>query len=303
MNDPVKTETDSGWLSLPLDEWKDTRDTLHLWTQIVGKIRLRLTPLVNHWWNVPLYVSPHGLATSAIPYGGGNFEIEFDFIRHLLLIKLGSGAVKTLPLRPQTVAEFYRELMALLSSLGIEVKLRPVPDELADPIPFNEDTLHKSYDAAYANRFWRVLVQVDRVFKEFRTRFIGKCSPVHFFWGSFDLAITRFSGRRALERAGADPNTREAYTHEVISHGFWTGSPPLDAPAFYSYTAPEPEGYRAARVLPEKAFYSTDFNEFILMYDDVRLSDSPEKTLTDFLQSTYEAGADLARWRRDELER
>jgi hypothetical protein len=304
MNNSTVTENKNIWLSLPLEEWKDTRDTLHLWTQIVGKIRMELTPLVNHWWNVPLYVSPHGLTTSAIPYNEGNFEIEFDFIRHLLLIKISSGVVKTLPLKPQSVAEFYSELMTLLQSLGIEVKIRAIPDELQNPIPFAEDTEHKSYDAEYANRFWQVLVQIDQVFKEFRAHFIGKCSPVHFFWGSFDLAVTRFSGRRAPARPDADSITREAYSHEAISHGFWTGSEPLNAPAFYSYTAPEPEaGYKTAKILPGKAFYSSDFNEFVLLYEDVRQTDSPEKSLMDFLQSSYETGANLAKWERNQLER
>ena len=296
-------ENESGWLSLPLEEWRDTRDTLHLWTQIVGKIRMKLTPHINHWWNVPLYVSSRGLTTTAIPYGAENFEIEFDFINHQLLISTSRNAVKILPLRPQSVARFYRELMTALDSLGIQVKIRAIPDELPNPIPFAEDAEHKSYDAAYANRFWRVLVKIDHVFKKFRAPFIGKCSPAHFFWGSFDLAVTRFSGRRAPERPDADSITREAYSHEVISHGFWTGSPPLDAPAFYSYAAPEPNGYKAARVQPEKAFYSTDFNEFILLYDDVRQSDAPEETLMKFLDSTYEAGANLAHWKRAELER
>jgi hypothetical protein len=297
------TGNKASWLSLPLEEWKDTRDTLHLWTQIVGKIRLVQTPLVNHWWNVPLYVSPHGLTTSAIPYDAGNFEIEFDFIHHQLIIKTSSGIVKTLSLRPQTVAEFYRELMKCLQSIGIEVKIRAIPDELPNPIPFAEDTEHKSYDAEYVNRFWLVLSQVDKVFKEFRAKFIGKCSPVHFFWGSFDLAVTRFSGRTAPERPDADSITREAYSHEVISHGFWTGSEPLNAPAFYSYTAPEPAGFKEAKVRPEQAFYSQDFNEFILKYNDVRETASPKETLLEFFQSTYEAGANLANWERGELER
>lgn len=303
MNNSAETPDKSNWLSLPLQDWQDTRDTLHLWTQIVGKIRMELTPLVNHWWNVPLYVSAHGLTTSAIPYGAGNFEIEFDFIKHLLLIKVSGGETKILPLKPQTVAEFYNELMTILRTLGIEVKIRAIPDELPNPIPFAEDTEHKSYDAEYVNRFWRVLVEIDKVFKEFRAGFIGKSSPVHFFWGSFDLAVTRFSGRPAPARPEADSITREAYSHEVISHGFWTGSDPLNDPTFYSYAAPEPEGYKIALVRPEKAFYSPDFNLFALMYEDVRLSGSPAKTLMDFLNSTYEAGANLAHWKRDELER
>jgi hypothetical protein len=288
---------------LPLNEWQATRDTLHLWTQIVGKIRLVQSPLVNHWWNVPLYVSPRGLTTSAIPYDSGNFEIEFDFVNHRLIVRTGDAQTKTLALKPQSVAEFYRELMMTLGELGITVSIRAIPDELPNPIPFPEDTEHYSYDAEYVNRFWRILVWVDRIFKEFRGRFIGKSSPVHFFWGSFDLAVTRFSGRLAPERKDADSITREAYSHEVISHGFWTGGAPLDAPAFYSYTAPEPEGFKEARILPADAFYSQDFNEFILMYDKVRQSDSPENALTVFLQSSYEAGAELAKWERKSLER
>ncbi|MDQ6787634.1 MAG: DUF5996 family protein [Acidobacteriota bacterium] len=288
--------------ALPLTEWQATRDTLHLWTQIVGKIRMANTPLVNHFWNTTLYLAPRGLTTSAIPYKSGNFEIEFDFVNHQLIITT-SSAIKTLALKPQTVAEFYRNLVATLRELGIDIKIRAIPDEIPEPIPFAEDTVHKSYDAEYANRFWRILVSVDKIFKEFRARFVGKCSPVHFFWGSFDLAVTRFSGRRAPEREGADSITREAYSHEVISHGFWTGSPPLDAPAFYSYTAPEPDGLKQARIFPAEAFYSKDFNEFIFNYDDMRQSDAPEKALIDFLQSTYEAGANLADWERAELER
>ncbi len=288
---------------LPLAEWQATRDTIHLWTQIVGKIRLVQTPLVNHWWNVPLYVSPRGLTTSAIPYNSGNFEIEFDFVNHQLIIRTSHAQTKTLHLKPQSVAKFYLELMKTLRELGIEIAIRAIPDELPNPIPFAEDTEHYSYDAEYINRFWRILVRVDGIFKEFRGRFIGKSSPVHFFWGSFDLAVTRFSGRLAPEREDADSITREAYSHEVISHGFWTGGAPLDAPAFYSYTAPEPEGLKQARILPADAFYSQDFNEFILKYDDVRQSDSPENALIDFLQSTYEASAELAKWERKELER
>jgi Family of unknown function (DUF5996) len=288
--------------ALPLAEWQATRDTLHMWTQIVGKIRMANTPLVNHFWNATLYVSSRGLTTSAIPYKSGNFEIEFDFVNHQLIITT-AGAAKTVALEPQTVAEFYRKLTTNLNELGIEVKIRAIPDELPEPIPFSEDTIHKSYDAEYANRFWRILVAVNDIFNEFRCSFIGKSSPVHFFWGSFDLAVTRFSGRQAPERENADSITREAYSHEVISHGFWTGSAPLDAPAFYSYAAPEPDGFKQARILPAEAFYSKDFNEFIFNYDDMRNSANPKKTLTAFLQSTYEAGANLAKWKRAELER
>jgi hypothetical protein len=290
------------WPSLPLAEWKDTYTTLHLWTQIVGKIRLTLSPKVNHWWQVPLYVTPRGLTTTAIPYHARSFEIDFDFIDHQLIIQTSDGAIKTIPLVPRSVADFYRELMATLRSLQIEVEIHAKPDEVPNPIPFEEDHEHASYDPEYANRFWRILVQADRVLKEFRSRFIGKCSPVHFFWGSFDLAVTRFSGRPAPEREGADAITREAYSHEVISHGFWPGGNGVEA-AFYSYTAPAPDGLDKAQILPAQAFYSSEMSEFLFMYDDMRQADSPDEALLDFCQSTYEAGADLAKWDRASLER
>ncbi|HEX8736810.1 MAG TPA: DUF5996 family protein [Pyrinomonadaceae bacterium] len=287
---------------LPLAAWEEAKDTLHLWTQIVGKIRLARTPLINHFWNVTLYVSARGLTTSAMPYERGVFEIEFDFIEHNLVIKTSNGEIKTLRLEPKTVARFYEELLATLRSLGIEPKLRAVPDEIPEPIPFAEDTTHKSYDAEYAARFWRALIQVDKIFTEFRSRFTGKVSPVHFFWGSFDLAVTRFNGERAPERVDADSITREAYSHAVISHGFWLGGNGMDA-AFYAYAAPEPEGFKTARVKPEKAFYSTEMNEFFLMYEDVRQADNPKATLMNFLNTTYDAAANLANWKRDALER
>ncbi|HEX8891467.1 MAG TPA: DUF5996 family protein [Pyrinomonadaceae bacterium] len=290
------------WPSLPLDEWQDTYATLHMWTQIVGKIRLTLSPPINHWWQVPLYVTSRGLTTSTIPYQTRFFEIEFDFVDHNLLIQTSNGDRKSIKLEPRAVADFYKEVMTTLHSIGIEVKIHAKPDEVQNPIPFAEDYEHASYDAEYANRFWRILVQVKRVFEEFRSRFIGKCSPVHFFWGSFDLAVTRFSGRRAPEREGADPITREAYSHEVISHGFWPGAG-ISGPAFYSYTAPAPEGLDKAQTLPAEAFYSNEMSEFLLMYDDVRKADSPDDALMDFLQSTYEAGANLAKWDRASLER
>src|SRR5918997_3711330 len=226
------------WPSLPLGEWQDTYATLHMWTQVVGKIRLALTPLVNHWWNVPLYVSARGLNTSAMPYNDRTLEIEFDFIGHLLHIACSDGTTRTLPLEPRSVADFYREVLSLLRELGIEVKIWTTPVEVPDPVPFEQDTAHASYDPEYAQRFWRILSLSARVLEEFRARFVGKCSPVHFFWGSFDLAVTRFSGRTAPERPDADAITREAYSHEVISHGFWPGAGPLGKPAFYSYTAP-----------------------------------------------------------------
>src|SRR6185436_1256154 len=237
------------WPSLPLEEWKDTCATLHMWTQVVGKIRLAQTPLVNHWWNVPLYVSARGLTTTAMPYRDERvFEIEFDFIDHKLRIECSDGAAKILDLRPQSVADFYAEVMAALRELGITVKIWTMPVEVPNPIRFTEDHEHKSYDPEYANRFWRALVKMEEVFQEFRARFIGKCSPVHFFWGSFDMAVTRFSGKLAPERPNADGITREAYSHEVISHGFWPGSGEVKSPAFYSYTAPAPEGLDRAPI-------------------------------------------------------
>jgi hypothetical protein len=291
------------WPKLPLDEWKDTYATLHMWTQIVGKVRLTQSPLVNHWWNVPLYVTPRGLTTSAIPYRATTFEIAFDFIDHQVNITTSDGAIKTMKLYPRSVADFYQELFALLRSLDIEVQIRAKPDEVPNPIPFAADHEHASYDAEYANRFWRILLQSDRVFKKFRSRFIGKCSPVHFFWGSFDLAVTRFSGRPARERPGADAITREAYSHEVISHGFWPGSGNVQGAAFYSYAAPEPPGFSTAVVRPSTAFYNPETSGFILMYDDVRQSSNPDQVLLEFMQSTYEAGANFAHWDRAALER
>ena len=303
------------WPALPLEEWKDTYATLHMWTQIIGKIRLAQTLLVNHWWNVPLYVTARGLTTRAMPYNDRMFEIDFDFIDHQLLIKCSDGAKEAIPLVPCSVADFYREVMQKLHSLGIEVKIWPVPVEVEKPIPFAQDHENASYDAEYAQRFWRILTRTDKVFEEFRSRFIGKCSPVHFYWGSFDFAVTRFSGRRAPEREGADSITREAYSHEVISHGFWPGmrasgstersesGGTIHAPAFYSYTAPEPLGLSKELIRPSQAFYSSEIKEFILLYDDMRNADSPEEVLLDFLQSTYEAGANLALWDRAAFER
>lgn len=288
--------------SLKLSDWEATKDTLHLWTQIVGKIRLAQTPLINHFWNVPLYVSARGLSTSAVPYNKGLFEIEFDFIDHYLVIETSEGATRKIKLEPKTVAKFYEEVMTTLDALGINPEIRNLPDEIPNAISFTEDETHKSYDAEYANRFWRILIEVDKIFSEARSRFIGKVSPVHFFWGSFDLCVTRFNGERAPKRENADAITREAYSHAVISHGFWAGGNGMEA-AFYAYAAPEPEGFGTASIEPEKAFYSQDFKEFFLMYEDVRTSDDPKKILTDFINSTYEAGANLANWRRDEMER
>jgi hypothetical protein len=289
------------WPELPLAAWQDTYDTLHMWTQIVGHIRMVLTPLINHWWNVPLYVTARGLTTSPIPYRGRVFEIRFDFIAHKLSIETSDGAVRGMDLAPRTVADFYAEIMRHLRSLEIEVKIHGAPDEVANPIPFAEDQVHKSYDPEYAHRFWRILVSVDTVFKAFRARFTGKCSPVHFFWGSFDLAVTRFSGKPAPQRP--DRMSQEAYSHEVSSAGFWPGGGDIQGPAFYSYTTPAPEGFKTYAVAPNSAFYHAGLGEFLLMYDDVRTAADPEAMLMEFLQSTYEAGANLAHWDRASLER
>jgi hypothetical protein len=291
------------WPALPFAEWKDTCATLHMWTQIVGKVRLELSPYLNHWWEVPLYVSARGLTTSPIPYAAGIFEVEFDFIEHVLRIETSAGETEVLELVPQSVADFYREFMASLKSLGIDVKIWPMPVEIPNPIRFDQDTVHASYDAVYAERFWRVLVAVDKVFKEFRGRFIGKDSPVHFFWGSFDLAVTRFSGRRAPERPGADKVTKEAYSHEVSSVGWWPGGGDVAHPAFYSYAAPEPEGFKDASVKPAQAGYSDQLKEFIFSYEDARTAPDPRAALLDFCQSTYEAAANLANWDRASLEK
>ncbi len=292
------------WPALALAEWKDTYATLHMWTQIVGKIRLALSPAINHFWGTTLYVTSRGLTTSPIPYANGVFEITFDFVAHALEITTSAGESRAFRLVPRTVAEFYFELMKALHSLGIEVTVWTMPVEVPRPVRFNLDESHASYDGEYAHRFWQILVGVDAVLREFRSRFIGKVSPVHFFWGSFDLAVTRFSGRRAPERPDADTITKEAYSHEVISHGFWPGDGEIvkDA-AFYAYAAPEPAGFKDRRILPAKAFYSAEKSEFFLMYDNMRLSESPEQTLLDFCQSTYEAGADLGNWDRSNLDR
>lgn len=290
------------WPSLPLSSWKETYATVHMWTQIVGKVRLRLTPLVNHWWNVPLYVTARGLTTSRIPYGERAFELWFDFVEHQLVLQTNHGLVKTLALEPRSVAEFYKEFMELLRSAKIEVEIWKMPAEIPDPIAFDQDRVHASYDRASVEKFWRILLSVDTVFNEFRARFIGKCSPVHFFWGSFDLAVTRFSGRRAPERSGADVITREAYSHEASSVGFWPGGSVQDA-AFYSYAAPEPQGFKGEQARPDAAFYDRELGEFLLMYDDVRKAESPTASLLEFCQSTYEVAATLGKWDRSTLER
>jgi hypothetical protein len=288
---------------LPLDEWEATRATLHMWTQIVGKVRLALSAPVNHWWQVPLYVSARGLTTSAIPYGGDAFEMEFDFGGQKLAIRKTGQPEAQVRLYARSVADFYHEAMAALRAIGIDVKIWPVPVEIANPIPFPDDREHASYDPEYVGRFHRILLQADSILKEFRGRFVGKASPVHFFWGSFDLAATRFSGRRAPEREGADPITREAYSHECSSAGFWPGGGDIKGPAFYSYAAPEPPGYAECAVLPPAAFYHTGLREFILMYDDIRVAVAPRTDLLDFLQSTYDAAANAGDWDRSNLER
>ena len=291
------------WPALPLDSWKDTYATLHMWSQMVGKVRLALTPVVNHWWNVPLYLTARGLTTSRIPYGERAFELWFDFIRHQLVLETNDGLVKTLPLAPRSVAEFFQEFKEMLRSADIAVKIWRMPVEITDPIAFDQDRVHASYDRASVEKFWRILLSVDAVFNQFRAKFVGKSSPVHFFWGSFDLAVTRFSGRRAPERPGADAVTREAYSHEVSSVGFWPGGGDVQGAAFYSYAAPAPQGFKDARVRPDTAGYNKELGEFLLMYDDVRKTESPVTALLDFCQSTYEAAATLGNWDRAALER
>lgn len=291
------------WPMLHLERWEETRATLHMWTQIVGKIRLALTPLVEHWWNVPLYVNARGLTTSLIPYHPRPFELSFDFIDHQLVLQASDGFRSQLPLAPMSVANFYQAAMSMIQASGIAVEIWRMPVEVADPIPFDEDRIHASYDAEAVERFWRVLLNVQCVFEQFRSRYIGKCSPIHFFWGSFDLAVSRFSGRPAPERPGADPITREAYSHEVSSVGFWPGGGNISDAAFYSYTSPEPPGFREWPVRPAAARYDTQLGEFLLMYEDVRTAPSPPAALLDFCQTTYEAGATRGQWERAALER
>jgi hypothetical protein len=295
------------WPPLPLETWQDTCATLHLWTQIVGKVRLAQAPMLNHWWQVPFYVTTRGLTTSPIPYGDVSFEVCFDFLDHQLRVQTSEGAIRTLALAPRSVADFFREFMAVLHALGLEVQIRTLPVEVQDPIPFDEDDTHRSYDPEYAQRFWRILARADRVLQVFRSGFLGKSSPVHFFWGSFDLAVTRFSGRVAPPHPGGVPHladwvTRLAYSHEVSSCGFWPGGGSVPEPVFYAYAYPEPEGFRHHPVRPASAFYSSDLHEFILPYEAVRLSGNPAAMLLDFAQSTYEAAADLAGWDRHGLE-
>jgi Family of unknown function (DUF5996) len=298
-----RASDDQGLPPLPLDAWKDTLGTLHMWAQIVGKVRLKLCPLVNHWWNVPFYVTARGVTTSAMPYQQQAIEVQFDFIEHRLAIGSSDGRVVTIALAPHSVAAFYKEFMAALAELGVNVRIWTMPCEVPNPVPFEQDHAHAAYDPEAARKFWRILVWVDQIFKEFRAGFQGKASPVHFFWGSFDLAVTRFSGRVAPERPGADFITREAYSHEVSSAGFWPGGGDIKGPAFYSYAAPEPAGFAEPRVQPQAAFYHPQMKEFLLMYDDVRSAASPKAALMGFLQSTYDAAADCGKWDRKSLER
>lgn len=295
------------WPDLPYSAWRDTCSTLHLWTQVVGKIRLVQTPWLNHGWHVPLYVTPRGLGTSPIPHGPRTFEMQFDFREHVLRIDVSDGGSKRLPLQPQSVATFYQAVMSALAELRIPVKINTYPCEIAGAIAFDRDETHASYDADAAQRFWRALVQVDRVFKQFRTGFVGKSSPVHFFWGSFDLAVTRFSGRTAPAYEGKVPGLatsvmREAYSHEVSSAGFWPGGGGVDYPCFYSYAYPAAAGFKAAAVRPERASFSETLGEFVLPYDAVREAADPDSVLLAFLQSTYEAAASCAGWDRKALE-
>lgn len=296
------------WPPLPLAEWKPTLETLHLWTQMAGKLRLKLAPKVNHWWHVPLYVTTQGLSTGAMPYLDRTLEAAFDFHDHVFLLTSCDGRSVEIEMYPRTVADFYAEFRSALHLLGVDVKIWSMPVEVVNPIPFENDDVHASYNREYVERFSRILQTITPIFQEFRGEFLGKCSPVHFFWGSFDLAVTRFSGRRAPERPGADPITAEAYSHEVISHGWWPGGdspfgPSVDCPAFYSYAAPEPDGFPSAAVKPKQAFYHTELHEYLLKYDDVRSAEDPRQALLDFARTTYEAGATLGKWDRAALER
>ena len=302
------TSIDIVWPSLPLAAWQDTYATLHLWTQVIGKIRLALAPKLNHWWQSTLYVTPRGLTTASIPCGTRNFQISFDFLDHQLQIDTSDGIAKRIALSPRSVADFYQMVLTTLSNIGIEVRIWTMPQEVSEPIPFDQDYQHAAYDPEYAQRFWRILVQVDRVMTLFRSQFTGKSSPVHFFWGSFDLAVTRFSGRRAPEHPGGVPNmadwvTREAYSHEVSSCGFWPGGGSIVEPVFYAYAYPMLEGFRDYPIQPTEAFYSSQMQEFILPYEAVRQTDDPDAMLLAFFQSTYEAAANLGHWDRVALER
>lgn len=303
----AQSSSREAWPPLPLQDWEDTCVTLHMWTQIVGKIRLALAPHINHWWQVPLYVSSRGLTTSPMPYEAHTLTIEFNFLDHVLETRTSAGEEQYVTLAPRSVADFYEEVMARLQEVRMPVTIRPRPVEIMESIPFEEDDEHASYDEAYVERFWQALIQADRVLTQFRGAFIGKASPVQFFWGSFDLAVTRFSGRKAPPHPGGMPNVgdwvmREAYSHELSSAGFWPGSPGIDA-AFYSYAYPEPDGFKGASVRPKAATYHEELGEFVLPYENVRQAEKPEEALMQFLQSTYEAAAELGDWDRLALER
>ncbi|MEZ5317139.1 MAG: DUF5996 family protein [Vicinamibacterales bacterium] len=296
------------WPELALDTWTDTKDTLHLWTQIVGKVRTARTPWINHSWHVTLYVTPRGLTTGPIPYDQRSLELAFDFLAHVLAVRTSDGQVREIRLEPRTVADFHAAVMAALDDLGMPVKIHGRPNEIEQPIPFARDHTHASYDPAAVERFSHVLGHAHRVMQRFRAGFIGKVSPVHFFWGSFDLAVTRFSGRPAPVHPGGVPYlpdwvAREAYSHEVSSAGFWPGGGPHPFPFFYSYAYPEPDGYAGTIALPDGAFYSQDLHEFVLPYDVVRASSTPDEVVLSFLQSTYDAAATLGNWDRRHLDR
>jgi hypothetical protein len=298
---------DEFWPALPFADWAATAATLHMWTQVVGKIRLSLMPWINHSWHVTLYLTSRGLTTSPMPYGLRSLEIRFDFIDHELRILTNAGAIRVVKLRRQSVAEFYRAVTAALQELGLPVKINLLPNEIENPVPFDQDEEHRSYDPEYANRFWRILLQSHRVFTEFRSRFCGKCSPVHFFWGSFDLAVTRFSGRPAPPHPGGVPHlpdvvAREAYSQEVSSLGFWPGNAAMPRPIFYSYAYPEPVGFSQAKISPAAAGYNPNLHEFTLAYEEARAADSPDEVILDFAQSTYDAASTLAKWDRASLE-
>jgi hypothetical protein len=296
------------WPALPLAAWSDTLATLHMWTQVVGKVRLALAPMQNHWWQVPLYLTARGMTTSAMPAGRRTLQIDFDFISHQLQLAVSDGSFRVMPLAPHSVADFYRQLMYALDELGVAVRIWTTPQEVEVATPFEKDLAHASYDPEFARRHWQILSQIERVLQRFRTDFIGKSSPIHFFWGGFDLAVTRFSGREAPPHPGGVPNmadwvAREAYSHEVHSVGFWPGSEALREPAFYAYAYPEPVGFRDAAVVIEGAYYSTDLQEFVLPYESVRSSPDPDERILEFARSTYEAAATLGEWPRSALER
>jgi Family of unknown function (DUF5996) len=291
------------WPALEWEEWKETAETLHMYMQIVGKTRLALTPIQNHWWNVPLYITARGLSTSAMPVGKGQLlDIEFDFLSHQLVFRKSDSEIRALQLRPMPVAEFFAEFLQVLAAVGVQADIDPMPVELANPIRFDRDTVHAAYDREAVTRFWRVLIIADTLFKRFSTCFYGKISPVHFFWGSFDLAVTRFNGHKAPPRPGADSIQAEAYSHEVISAGFWPGNGGYGRAAFYAYAAPTPEGL-GKTVLPGKGAFNTQLGEFLLDYSDARAVSNPEETVLNFLQETYSAAGDLAKWDRANLDR